>query len=96
MFELLAAHGGAELRDIMKTDLHTLPVDLDQEIAAERFQDTDLVSMPVINQKEQLLGVVHVEDILDVIEEEVTEDFQKMAPVSTLKEGIRDASIFTL
>ncbi|GEN30038.1 magnesium transporter [Cerasibacillus quisquiliarum] len=93
---MLAAHGGAELRDIMKTDLHTLPVDLDQEIAAERFQDTDLVSMPVINQKEQLLGVVHVEDILDVIEEEVTEDFQKMAPVSTLEEGIRDASIFTL
>ncbi|HEY4600259.1 MAG TPA: magnesium transporter [Cerasibacillus sp.] len=94
--ELLAAHGGAELRDIMKTELYTLPAHLDQEIAAEHFQDTDLVSMPVINQKEQLLGVVHVEDMLDVIEEEVTEDFQKMAPVSALEEGIKDASVFTL
>lgn len=61
------------------------------------FRDTDLVSIPVVNEFKQLMGVVHVEDILDVMQLEATEDFHKMASVTTsppkLEGGLMDASI---
>src|SRR5699024_10830000 len=51
------------------------------EDVARIFRDTDLVSMPVINDAGQIIGVIHVEDILDVMQLEATEDFHKMASV---------------
>src|SRR5699024_6654930 len=94
--ELLSADSDEQITNIMVTDVTSLPMNVDQEKVATIFQNTDLVSIPVVNQTCQLIGVVHVEDILDVIQDEVTEDFHKMAPVSTLEGGLQDASIFTL
>lgn len=94
MRELLASDSHQRLGDIMVNELTYFSTDLDQEEAAKVFQDTDLVSIPVINGGNQLVGVVHVEDILDVMQQEVTEDFHKMAPVTTdLSGGLVDASI---
>src|SRR5699024_9455115 len=92
--ELLSAHSVAT---IMETDLVTFPLDTDQEVAAQVFRDTDLVSIPVVNNHNQLIGVVHVDDILDVMQDEATEDFHKMAPVvKDLGGGLMDASIAIL
>src|SRR5699024_12208018 len=65
------------------------------------FRDTDLVSMPVINDAGQIIGVIHVEDILDVMQLEATEDFHKMASVGTDSPeyaaiGLMDASVSLL
>jgi len=92
--EMLSASDDQLIIDIMIRDIVTFPLDMDQEEAAKIFQDTDLVSIPVVKRNNQLIGVVHVEDILDVIEKEATEDFHKMAPVSKdLDGGLLDASI---
>src|SRR5699024_12194424 len=50
----------------------------------------------VLNDYEQLIRVIHVDEISDVINEERTEDFDKMAPVGSMEEGLGDASVFTL
>lgn len=96
--ELLSADDELFVEQVMITDVVTLPKHVDQEEAAQVFQDTDLVSIPVINKRNQIIGVVHVEDILDVMEFEATEDMHKMGSVvsATAEEyegGLLDASI---
>lgn len=76
--ELLAALGEARLSDIMHTDIISFPTDLDQEAAAKVFRDLDLVTVPVVNPSEQLIGVIHIEDILDVVYLEADEDIGKL------------------
>ncbi len=92
--ELLASEAGECLEDIMEREVVSFYPEVDQEEVAKVFRDTDLVTIPVVNSKKQLLGVVQVEDILDVMQEEATEDFHKMAPLTTdIDGGLADASI---
>ena len=94
--ELLSSPSELPLTSVMTTNITSFSTNLDQEKAAKIFQDKDLVSIPVVNKQELLLGVVHVDDILDVMQQEATEDFHKMAPVSSLAGSLKNASIFTL
>lgn len=95
--ELLTADGDAKVADVMEKKVISLPSGQDQEKAISIFRDADLVSMPVVNSRNQMIGVVHVEDILDVMQEETTEDIHRMASVTTsppkLEGGLMDASI---
>lgn len=95
--ELLSADPQKTLTDTMIQDITSFTVTKDQEDAAKIFRDTDLVTIPVVNSVNQLIGVVHVEDILDVMQQEATEDIHKMASVTTsapvLDGGLLDASI---
>lgn len=72
--ELLLATNAYMLTDVMKREIVSLPTDLDQEEAAKVFRDKDLVSIPVIDDKRKLKGIIHVEDIIDVIHQEADED----------------------
>lgn len=94
--ELLSSQDALILKEIMKTHLISLAPGLDQEKAAKVFQDSDLVTIPVVTKQNLLLGVIHVEHILDVMQAEATEDFHKMAPVSMMEGSLKNASIFTL
>lgn len=95
--ELLGAAGNQLVSDVMIRNLVSLTTGIDQEEAAKVFRDKDLVSIPVVDEEEKIIGVVHVEDILDVMELEATEDIHKMASVGTsspvLDGGLMDASI---
>lgn len=57
----------------------------DQEVAIKIFQDQDRVALPVVDTNETLLGIVTIDDVMDVVEEEHTEDFHKFG---SLQEGI--------
>lgn len=94
--ELLSSANELPLACVMKTNIISFSSHLDQEKAAKIFQDTDLVTIPVITKQNLLLGAVHVEAILDVMQAEATEDFHKMAPVSVLEGSLKNASVFTL
>lgn len=74
MRELLLASDTDTLTDAMKKEIVSLPIDMDQEEAAKIFRDQDLVSIPVVDEKSRLKGIVHVEDIIDVIYQEADED----------------------
>ncbi len=95
--ELLSANGGRLVSEVMVRKLITFTKNIDQEQAAKVFRDKDLVSVPVLNKENQILGVVHVEDILDVMQQEATEDIHRMASVGTtppaLDGGLMDATI---
>lgn len=76
--ELLGADGERPISEIMIQDIVSFSTDLDQEKAAQIFRDEDLVSIPVVNQSNELIGIIHVEDILDVVWQEADEDIGKL------------------
>lgn len=70
------------LRDIMDTHVIKAVTTDDQEEVLEQFTKYDLLSLPVVDQENRLVGIVTVDDIVDVMEQEATEDFEKMAAMA--------------
>jgi len=68
--------------NLMEEQLTTVPVDTDQEEVAFIFRDRDLVSAPVVDDNARLLGVITVDDVVDVIDEEHEEDIMRMGGVT--------------
>lgn len=83
---MVTARPAALLGDIMSTDVMSVPVETDQEKVADIVEKYDFTAIPVVDQGNRLAGVVTVDDILDVIEEEATEDIYKMAGSSIEEE----------
>ncbi len=77
--ELLAAGWVEPIRDVMKENLVTVEEGIDQEEVAHIIAKYDLLAVPVINRNGEISGIITVDDIVDVIEEESTEDLFKMA-----------------
>jgi len=77
----------------MVSDIITAGVEADQEELAELVSKYDFVAIPVVDRRNHLLGVVTVDDILDVIEEEATEDFQRLGGSEPLAQPYFSASI---
>lgn len=67
--------------DIMEEVEHTASTLMDQEDVAKYFQDYDYSSLPVVDSENRLVGVITIDDIMDILEEETTEDIEKMAAI---------------
>ncbi len=67
------------IQDIMDTNIIKTVTTEDQEEVIELFNKYDLLCLPVVDHEDRLVGIVTVDDIVDVMEEEATEDFEKMA-----------------
>jgi magnesium transporter len=83
---MVTARPAALLGDIMSTDVISVQVETDQEEVADIVDKYDFMAIPVVDIDNRLAGVVTVDDILDVIEEEATEDIYKMAGSSIEEE----------
>lgn len=77
--KLLLASDDKLVEDLMNTQVISVRTTDDQELVADTVRKYDLLSIPVVDQEGRLVGIVTVDDIVDVIEEENTEDFEKMA-----------------
>ena len=84
------------ITDLMDENFTALNVHDDQEAAVELFKKYDRVALPVIDNHGILIGIVTVDDVLDVAEEEATEDIQKIAGVSALEEPFPTIPIFSM
>jgi magnesium transporter len=84
--DLLVAPGDKLVRDIMRTEVISAPEDLDQEALSKLFMRHHLLMMPVVDAEGRIKGVVNLNDIVDVVQEEATEDIQKLGAVQTLQE----------
>jgi magnesium transporter len=84
--DLLVAPGDKLVRDIMRTEVISAPEDLDQEALSKLFMRHHLLMMPVVDAEGRIKGVVNLNDIVDVVQEEATEDIQKLGGVETLEE----------
>jgi magnesium transporter len=85
-----------KVQQIMDYTFQGVQADMDREEAVQMIQRYDLDALPVVDSYGVLLGIVTVDDILDVVEEEVTEDFHKTAAMSPLKTSYRESSVRSL
>lgn len=93
--ELVFADPDVRLADLLvgKDDLVTIRADMDQIEAVKTITHYDLVALPVVDSRSRLVGIVTVDDVMDVQEEEATEDMQMMSGVVPTEGGYLDTRI---
>ena len=94
--ELLLAQDEQLIADLMETDVITAETTEDQEEAVARMMKYDFISLPVVDKEGRLVGIVTVDDVMDVMEEEATEDFEKMAAMAPSEKPYLKTGVFTL
>jgi magnesium transporter len=81
--DLIVAKPEAIISEIMNRNIIYAYTDTDQEEVAKLIQRYDLLALPIVDKDENLLGVVTVDDVIDILEEEATEDIYKMGAINT-------------
>lgn len=84
------------VRDIMDDDVICALTTDDQEAVALDFSKYDLLALPVVDRERRLVGIVTVDDIVDVMEQEATEDFEKMAAMVPSEKSYLKTGVLTL
>ncbi len=84
------------IKDIMKENYVSINTFDDQEYVASQFKKYDLVSMPVVDKEHRLVGIITIDDIVDIIDQENTEDFHKMAAMEPSEEEYLKTGVFEL
>ena len=74
-----------KVKDVMLTQLAFVRVNDDQEAVARMIQDYDLLAVPVLNDEDVMLGIVTVDDVMDILVEETTEDFNEFSAIRKTK-----------
>lgn len=80
--------------DIMEPCSHMVNTLVDQEIVAKMFQDYNYSTLPVVDMEDRLVGVITIDDIVDILEEEATEDMEKMAAIVPTEKPYDKTSVF--
>ena len=91
--KLLRAGRPARIKSVMRTDIETISASTDQEVVAMLFRDHDLLSAPVVDDDGYLLGVITVDDVVDVIDEEIEEDMFRLAGL--MRDDLYRAALYT-
>jgi len=77
--DLITSSPGKLIKDVMSINILSVPVEMDQEDVANVIKKYDLLAVPVVDKHKRLLGIVTVDDIIDILEEETTEDFGEIS-----------------
>lgn len=91
--ELVTAAPQKRVADVMLTEPITVPEEMDQESVSQLFADHDLTVLPVVDAEGRMRGIVTVDDIVDVVREEATEDIQKIGGVEALDAPYLDVPV---
>jgi magnesium transporter len=91
--DLFAANGAQRVEEVMAKNLVLVPEGMDQEEVARTFRDHDLFAIPVVDADGRMKGIVTVDDIVDAMEEEATEDIQKLGGQEALEGAYLDTSL---
>ncbi|WQC55812.1 magnesium transporter [Staphylococcus pseudintermedius] len=82
--DLIIAENDAYIEDIMSERVISANVADDQEDVAQTMRDYDFIAMPVVDYQNHLLGIITIDDIVDVMDEEASEDYSRLARVSDI------------
>lgn len=94
--DLLLNDYATRLEEIMDTNIiHAVTTD-DQEEVVEAFNKYDLLSLPVVDHENRLVGIVTIDDVVDVMEQEATEDMEKMAAILPSEKPYLKMSVFEI
>lgn len=91
---LLLSDGDEIIGDIMHENVISINTLMDQEEVAKQFKKYDFTSMPVVDNEDRLVGIITVDDIVDIMEEETTEDMEKMAAIVPSDKPYMRTSVF--
>lgn len=94
--ELLFAPDNELVGQLMNKDVITVRTAQDKEIAAKTMMKYDLITLPVVDTENRLVGIITSDDVMDVIEEEATEDFEKMAAMQPSEKPYLKTNVFAL
>jgi len=94
--ELIQAKRSATLSEIMHRDVISVRVDDDEEFVARELSRYDFLAIPIVDNLHRLVGIVTLDDALDVLEEEATEDAQMQAAIQPLDESYMTTPFFVL
>lgn len=94
--ELLLNSDDTLVEDIMETDVITATTLEDKESAAQTMMKYDFLAMPVVDKENRLVGIITADDVMDVIEEEATEDMEKMAGIAPSDHPYLKTSVLSL
>ncbi len=94
--QLFRVPGDKRIDEVMETDVVSLPEDMDQEAVARLMAQNDLGAMPVVDAEGHMKGIVTVDDIVDVVQEEATEDIQKIGGMEALEAPYFQTSFLTM
>ncbi len=79
---ILLADDKDRIGDIMETDIISANTSMDREEVARLFHKYDFLAIPIVDNENRLVGIVTIDDAVDVLQEETTEDFEKMAAIA--------------
>ncbi|ATZ19016.1 Mg2+ transport protein [Williamsoniiplasma somnilux] len=94
--ELVFNSSKAKIDKIMNPNVVTVSIDTDQEKVGQIIKRYDLNTIPVIDKKNKMVGIITVDDVLDVIEKETTEDIAKFAGIQKIEDEYFETGIFKM
>jgi magnesium transporter len=94
--EIFSAPPHKKIRDLMQSELVKVPISQDQEQIAKLFSQNDFLALPVVDEWGHMKGIVTFDDIANVVQEEATEDIQKLGAVEALDAPYWHVSFFEL
>lgn len=94
--ELLTASPEKLVREVMRTEVTCVPEELDQEAVSQLFAKTRYLAMPVVDPERRIKGIITADDVVSVVEEEATEDIQKMGGTEVLGAPYLEVGLFSM
>ena len=92
--DLVLADRSELIKDIMDTNVIKVSTLTDQEEVAKMFDKYNYLALPVVDKEERLVGIITVDDAIDVLQDEVSEDFEKMAAMQPNEDSYFKTSVF--
>lgn len=92
--DLVFAKRNDFIKDLMKPDVISVHTEDDKEDVAKKFDKYDVNIMPVVDKENRLVGIVTIDDAMEVMVDETTEDFQKMAAITPSEDSYFKTSVF--
>ena len=92
--DLLINDMSTPIDNIMEECEHVLTTLMDQEDVASIFQDYDYSTLPVVDSEHRLVGIITIDDVIDILEEEATEDIEKMAAITPTDKPYMKTGVF--
>jgi len=93
--DLLLSDRDVLIKDIMETNVITVNTLDDKEEVVKQFDKYDVMALPVVDKENRLVGIITVDDAIDVLQEETTEDFELMAAMTPTEDSYFKTSVFS-
>lgn len=92
--EIILANATDNIKDLMEENIITVHTLDDQEEVARQFQKYDFQAMPVVDNENRLVGIITADDVMDILEEEATEDIEMMAAITPTDQPYMKTSVW--